>query len=132
MRGVDRKEVFFMKRKKVLTVDERRNIEEEKLWTALRELSENKKKVVEKTVIDAAFKAIQLEDLHKVIQAEGVIEEYQNGQNQTGRKVSSNVQVYNALDKSYQSQIKILLDALPKEVFKDEDDGFEAFVMQRE
>ena len=121
-----------MARKKPLTVDERRKQEEEKIWTALSELSDNKKKIVEKTVIDAAFKAVQLEDLHKVIQEEGVIEEYQNGQNQSGRKVSSNIQVYNALDKSYQSQIKILLDALPKEVVKESDDGFEMFVASRE
>ena len=121
-----------MARKKLLTVDERRKQEEEKIWTALSELSDNKKKIVEKTVIDAAFKAVQLEDLHKVIQEEGVIEEYQNGQNQSGRKVSSNIQVYNALDKSYQSQIKILLDALPKEVVKESDDGFEMFVASRE
>ena len=121
-----------MARKKVLSVDERRKAEEEKIWTALSELSENKKKIVEKTVIDAAFKAVQLEDLHKVIQEEGVIEEYQNGQNQSGRKVSSNIQVYNALDKSYQSQIKILLDALPKEVAKEMDDGFDSFVLSRD
>lgn len=121
-----------MPRKKILTVDERRSIEEDKLWKALDELSDSKKKVVEKTVIDAAFKAIQLEDLHKVIQEEGVIEEYQNGNNQSGRKVSSNVQVYNSLDKSYQSQIKILLDALPKEVIKETEDGFDAFVMSRD
>ena len=75
---------------------------------------------------------VQLQDLHKVIEEEGVIEEYQNGANQTGRKVSSYVQVYNALDKSYQSQIKILLDALPKEEKKKvESDGFEEFISRR-
>lgn len=121
-----------MARKKVLSVDERRKAEEDKLWAALAELSDNKKKVVEKTVIDAAFKAILLEDLHQVIQEEGVIEEYQNGSNQSGRKVSSNVQVYNALDKSYQSQTKILLDALPKDVTKEISDGFEEFVISRD
>ncbi|PEE39383.1 hypothetical protein [Bacillus pseudomycoides] len=121
-----------MTKKKELTVNERRSVEEAKLWKALEELSDNKKKVVEKTVIDAAFKAIQLEDLHKVIQEEGVIEEYQNGNNQSGRKVSSNVQVYNSLDKSYQSQIKILLDTLPKEaIIQEQDDGFESFMMER-
>ena len=120
-----------MASKKKLSFDERRKTEEEKLWAALKELSDNKKKVVEKTVIDAAFKAVQLEDLHAVIEKEGVVEEYQNGNNQSGRKVSSNVQVYNAMEKSYQSQIKILLDALPKEIQKDPDDGFENFVSGR-
>lgn len=122
-----------MENKKSLTADERRTIEEEKLWKALEELSENRKSVVEKTVIDAAFKAVQLEDLQAIIQKEGVIEEYQNGKNQTGRKVSSNVQVYNSLDKSYQSQIKMLLDSLPKdnEGERKEDDGFDAFIRKR-
>ena len=121
-----------MVRKKKLTVDERRKTEEEKLWNALEELSESKKKVVEKTVVDAAFKSVQLEDLHAQIQLEGVVEEYQNGANQTGRKVSSIVQVYNSLDKSYQSQIKILLDALPKDVFVEQDDGFDDFIKRRD
>ena len=121
-----------MDKSKNITIDARRKKEENKLWKALEELSDKKKKVVEKTVIDAAFKAILLEDLHEIIQSEGVVEGYQNGQHQSGRKVSSNVQVYNALDKSYQSQIKILLDALPKEVAKQEDDGFDAFVMNRD
>ena len=121
-----------MARKKKLTVDERRKTEEEKLWSALEELSESKKKVVEKTVVDAAFKSVQLEDLHAQIQLEGVVEEYQNGANQTGRKVSSIVQVYNSLDKSYQSQIKILLDALPKDVFVEQDDGFDDFIKRRD
>ena len=107
-----------MAKKKPLTVDERRRAEEDKIWVALSELSDNKKKIVQKTVQDAAFKAVLLEDLHATIQAEGVIEEYQNGANQSGRKVSSVFQAYSSLDKSYQSQVKILLDALPKEILK--------------
>lgn len=122
-----------MARKKQLSVDERRSNEEAKLWMALDELSENRKKIVEKTVLDAAFKAVQLEDLHAVIQKEGVIEEYQNGKEQTGRKVSSNVQVYNSLDKSYQSQVKMLLDHLPKDFAPEpESDGFESFAARRD
>lgn len=121
-----------MARKKKITVDERRKKEEDKLWKALDELSESKKSVVEATVADASFKAVQLEDLHAQIQKEGVVEEYQNGANQSGRKVSSIVQVYNSMDKSYQSQIKILLDALPKDVAKEEDDGFDSFLNKRD
>jgi len=115
------------------TVDERRKQKEDELWKALAELPENKKKIVKNTVEDAAFKAVQLEDLHITLQKEGVIEEYQNGANQHGRKVSSVFQAYSALDKSYQSQVKILLDALPKELPKsDNDDGFESFVISRD
>jgi len=115
-----------------LSFSERREAEEKRLRNALKGLSKEKLKVVDKFIVDASFKMVQLQDLHKVIEEEGVIEEYQNGANQTGRKVSSYVQVYNALDKSYQSQIKILLDALPKEEKKKvESDGFEEFVSRR-
>lgn len=121
-----------MAKKKELSFSERRKQEEDKLWKALEELSESKKQIVEKTVIDAAFKAVQLEDLHATIQEEGVIEEYKNGANQSGRKMSSNVQVYNALEKSYQNQVKILLSALPSDGSSgEEDDGFDSFVMNR-
>lgn len=120
-------------KKKGLSFDERRKQEEDKLWKALEDLSDSKKQIVEKTVVDAAFKAVQLEDLHSVIQSEGVIEEYKNGANQSGRKISSNVQVYNALEKSYQNQVKILLSALPADSpIGDSDDGFESFVMSRD
>ena len=115
-----------------LTFAERREIEEKRLWKALKGLTPEKKKVVEKFVADASFKMVQLQDLHDRIEEEGVVEEYQNGANQSGRKISSYVQVYNAMDKSYQSQIKILLDALPKEEKKKvEDDGFDKFVAKR-
>lgn len=120
-----------MAKKKDLSIDERRKAEEKRLWKALNELDENKKKIVEKCVVDAAFKAVQLEELHKSIEAEGTVEEYQNGSNQSGRKVSSYVQVYNAMDKSYQSQIRMLLDALPKTVITEEDDGFDDFINRR-
>ncbi|MEK5081157.1 hypothetical protein MKX73_19720 [Solibacillus sp. FSL W7-1436] len=116
-----------------LTIDERRKQKEEELWRALAELTPSKKKIVKNTVEDAAFKAVQLEELHIVLQDEGVIEEYQNGANQSGRKVSSVFQAYSTLEKSYQSQVKILLDALPKELPKSEnDDGFESFVIERD
>ena len=122
-----------MAKKKELTFEERRKLEEDKLWKALDELSDSKKQIVENTVKDAAFKSVQLEDLHAIIQDEGVIEEYKNGANQSGRKISSNVQVYNALEKSYQNQIKLLLSALPSDAPSgEEDDGFESFVMSRE
>src|SRR5690606_17425521 len=116
--GCSKKEGDFMAINNDLTIDERRKQKEEELWRALAELTPSKKKIVKNTVEDAAFKAVQLEELHIVLQDEGVIEEYQNGANQSGRKVSSVFQAYSTLEKSYQSQVKILLDALPKELPK--------------
>ncbi len=106
-------------------------VEEKKLWKALDALSDNQKSVLESTVYDAAFKSVSLEDLHGEINKEGYIEEYQNGSNQSGRKVSSYIQVYNAMEKSYQSQIKILFDPLPENVHAEQSDGFNEFVEKR-
>lgn len=124
MRGVGRKELITLDSDKVKRI----KVEEIKLWKALDDLSDNQKSVLESTVYDAAFKSVSLEDLHKEINEEGYIEEYQNGSNQSGRKVSSYVQVYNAMEKSYQSQIKILFDPLPENIHIEKSDGFDEFV----
>lgn len=120
-----------MTKNKELPIIEQRKKEEEKLWIALSELSEDRKKMLKETVKDAAFKVVRLRILQSKIDEEGDVEEYQNGANQSGRKPSSYVQVYNNYDKSYQSQIKILLDALPKDAPKENDDGFNSFVNNR-
>lgn len=43
----------------------------------------------------------QMETLQKIIADEGFTDEYQNGNNQFGKKQSANLQSYNALVKSY-------------------------------
>lgn len=43
----------------------------------------------------------QMESLQKIIASEGYVDEYQNGNNQFGKKQSANLQSYNALVKSY-------------------------------
>lgn len=58
---------------------------------------------------------VTLEDLQKVINTEGVTEEYQNGANQRGVKQSAALQSYNSLIKNYASVIKALSQLLPPE-----------------
>ena len=55
---------------------------------------------------------IKIADLEKAIDAEGVVEEYTNGANQAGRKVSSNVQVLNAFQKNYTALTSKLFDLI--------------------
>ena len=68
-----------------------------------------------KPLIDnAAFLEVELEDLQKVIAENGTVDSYQNGANQYGRKIGSEVQSYNALLKSYNTVNNRLADLLPK------------------
>ena len=53
--------------------------------------------------------------MQELINAEGVTEEYRNGQTQYGEKPSSALQAYNATVKNYAAVIKTLAQLLPKE-----------------
>ena len=55
-----------------------------------------------------AWLVAKIEDLEREISAEGVIDEYTNGQNQSGRKVSSKVQVLSTFEKQYSTLISQL------------------------
>jgi ribosomal protein RSM22 (predicted rRNA methylase) len=76
-------------------------------------LPEDKKKITEGLVADAAFMAEQLEILRAHITENGWSEEYKNGENQYGKKSSVEADAYIKLQKSYASVIKQLTDLLP-------------------
>lgn len=87
----------------------------EQLAKVFAELDEKRRDTVEKLIDNAAFMAVQLEDLREKILAEGVTSEYQNGENQFGTKKSPEVEVYNTMIKNYTTIIKTLCDMLPAE-----------------
>jgi hypothetical protein len=76
-------------------------------------LPEDKKKITEGLIADAAFMAEQLEILRAHITENGWSEEYKNGENQYGRKSSVEADSYIKIQKSYASVIKQLTDLLP-------------------
>lgn len=76
-------------------------------------LPEDKQKITEGLVADAAFMAEQLEKLREHITEHGWSEEYKNGENQFGKKSSVEAEAYVKLQKSYASVIKQLTDLLP-------------------
>lgn len=80
----------------------------------------SRKKTVEKLINDAAFMAVTLEEIRLVIQRDGVIETYQNGENQKGIKKSSAVEVYDKMVNTYSKVIKQMCDLLPEKVVWDE------------
>lgn len=95
------------------------------------ELPDYTKKVNEKLIDNAAFMAVTLDDLQKIINETGCVEHYQNGANQFGKKKSSEVEVYNVMIKNYKSVMDTLNGLLPKNEGSS-DDGFEDFVSDRE
>lgn len=76
-------------------------------------LPDEKKKITEGLVADAAFMAEQLEKLRQHIAEEGWSETYQNGANQCGKKSSVEAEAYLKMQKSYAAVIKQLTDLLP-------------------
>ena len=85
-----------------------------KLEKIFKDIEPTKKKVVEKLITNAAFMAVELDKLQEIIAENGCTEEYQNGANQSGKKKSSEVEVYNTMIKNYTAVIRQLLELLPE------------------
>lgn len=102
--------------------------EKNKLNRIFKNIDEKRRKTVERLIDNAAFMAATLEDLQEDINTNGVISEYQNGENQWGTKKSPEVEVYNTMLKNYTSVIRQLTDLLPPKEVKENDDGFDAFL----
>lgn len=78
-------------------------------------LDHNRQTTVSKLLDNAAFMGIQLEDLRREITKNGVVSEYQNGENQHGTKKSPEVEVYLSMIKNYTQIIHNLCGMLPDE-----------------
>ena len=99
--------------KKEQTKEQRIKKEVNRLKKIFRDLDKNKLQAVESLIHNAAFTAVSLEDLQEIINAEGYVEEYQNGENQFGRKQSEVVKTHIAMTKNHASIIKSLADLAP-------------------
>ncbi len=82
-------------------------------------LNDDNKIVLDRLFREAAFMAVTLEEARLMIAREGILEEYQNGANQWGRKKSSFVEVYDKMANTYSKIIKQICDALPETVAAD-------------
>lgn len=98
-----------------------------KINSVLKNLDKKTKKAISSLVENAAFMAVTLRELKDTMNREGLICEYQNGENQSGIKKSPQVDIYNTMVKNYISAMKQITDLLPKGSLK-VDDGFEEFV----
>ena len=87
--------------------------ERERLAALFADLDENQQQTAAGLISSAAFLRVTLEDLEAEINAAGCIEEYTNGANQCGYKVSAACQAYAQLNTKYQSTIQKLLKIVP-------------------
>nr|DAX39791.1 MAG TPA: hypothetical protein [Caudoviricetes sp.] len=102
-----------MARKK--KIDKETLISEEfnRLTVIFRDIPNEKRELCTNLMQNAAFMVISLRELQDDLRVNGWIEEYQNGENQSGRKPSSASQVYNKLISNYNNIIKQLVGLLP-------------------
>lgn len=114
--------------KEELTKDEMILAEIKELDKRFKNIDTNTKKAVNSLIENAAFMSVTLKELQQTINEKGVISEYQNGENQWGTKKSPEVEIYNTMIKNHMSVIKQLTDLLPKQIPKNDDDGFDEFV----
>ncbi len=101
------------------------NKEKERLVLIFQNIETNKGKTVEKLIDDAAFMAVTLDETRQIIARDGIIEQYQNGENQKGIKKSSAVEVYDKMVNTYSRVVKQLCDLLPERELLPEQDPAE-------
>ena len=122
-----------MAKKKDYTKDERITKEERRLKKYYKEVQADKKAVTDGLIRRAAFMRITLEDMEMDLDTRGFYELFSQSENQEPYERERPVaRQYQSMNKNYQSIIKQLSDLLPKELPKEEGDGFEEFVNSRD
>ena len=96
-----------------MTKDKRIKTEYDRMFRLYAELPDNKLELVRPMIENAAFMKVTLDDLQNVVAAEGMTDEYCNGANQYGKKISANIQAYNQTMKVYTAVIDRLAKMLP-------------------
>jgi hypothetical protein len=119
--------------KEFLEKDRRVKEEKERLRTILEDLEIDSQRMdIAKSLIgNAAFMAITLQDLQDKINADGVVSEYQNGENQWGTKQSPEASTYISLVNRHNAVMKQLIDLLPKEEVTNPENIIEKFEASR-
>lgn len=93
--------------------NDRISAEMKRLNKIFKNIDVDKRNLCANLIQNAAFIAVSLQDLQEQIKADGWIEEYQNGENQHGKKPGSASQVYTKLISNYNAVIRELVKLLP-------------------
>ena len=104
-----------MATKKELTKEQKIKKEIARLKRVFKDLDKNKLQTVESLIKNA----VSLEKIKEIINAEGYVVEYQNGENQKGTKQSDAVKTHIAMTKNHATIIKQLTDLVPPEKKKE-------------
>lgn len=86
-----------------------------KLNRLFSDMDKKYKRTVQSLIENAAFMAVTLRELQEKINKDGLVCEYQNGENQWGTKKSPEVEIYSTMIKNYSAVMKQLTDLLPKD-----------------
>ena len=86
-----------------------------KLKRNYKDLPKDKMLLAEPLIKNAAFMESQLAKLQQTIEENGTHDDYMNGANQFGKKISADLQAYNSLIKSYNMVNQRLENMLPEE-----------------
>lgn len=121
------------KKSDFLEKDRRVKEEKERLRTILEDLDIDSQRmdIAKSLIANAAFMAITLQDLQDKINANGVVSEYQNGENQWGTKQSPEASTYISLVNRHNAVMRQLIDLLPKEEVTNPENIIEKFEASR-
>lgn len=98
------------------TRDQKIATEYRRISRALKSIPEDKRNVAKKLMEEAAYMTQVIADSREEIDKNGIIEIYQNGENQSGRKKNPAVEIYDRTVNSYSKIIKQLTDLMPDSV----------------
>ena len=94
-------------------------------------MDEDHKKVVMPLIDFAAHMEVNLRKLDKDLEEVGFVEEYSNGENQTGRKESTESRAYSTMIKNYTGVIRTLLSCLSESAQPAAEDELGEFLRSR-
>lgn len=97
------------KSKKMQRID----AERERLQEVFKDLEPNKLKTCQALIDRAAFITISLEELEAQLNKTGWVEQYQNGEYQSGMKKAAAADVHISLTKNLNAIVKQLLEIVP-------------------
>lgn len=120
-----------MATKKDITRTNRSKKEFTRLKKIFADIPKDKKDTVVSLIQNAAFMTITLEDLQNAINENGVLSEYQNGENQWGTKKSPEIEIYNTMIKNYSSIVRQLTDLLPDDKIGDSSEEILKFAFKK-
>lgn len=119
--------------KKEKTKEQRINTEKRRLQGLYRDIPPKKKTAIDGLINRAAYMRATLEDYEKDLDAGGYVEQFtQSKKTEPYERERPVARLYNTMNKNYQSIIRQLTDLIPEEPPKQQDDGFDAFVRERD